>query len=94
MRPATPVLRFNRRPVEISVGAGQPEYYQYPAVASRDGVVTSRWHLSFRERLCVLLFGDIYLSIMTFGAGVAPVKLFPWEPDNEEMTMGGEDELL
>jgi hypothetical protein len=51
----------------------QPQYRQLPAHRSEDGTVTSCWHLTFRERLNVLVFGRMYIRIMTFNRPLQPI---------------------
>lgn len=52
----------------------QPEYIPLPAFRSNtpEGQVISCWTLSFRERIKVLFKGKIWLSLMMFGAPLAP----------------------
>ena len=51
----------------------QPEYLPLPAHRSPDGVVTSCWHLSWRERLRVAVSGRLWLSILTFNRPLQPL---------------------
>lgn len=74
MKPMTPVVpgfkmenaRFPSHP---------PGYPGLPAVLLADGCAISRWHLGWRERLRVLLGGDVWLSMLTFHAPAQPVNL-------------------
>ncbi len=53
----------------------QPEYLPLPAHKTPDGIVTSCWTLSFKERLRVLIHGQVFLSQMTFNQPLQPVLL-------------------
>jgi len=55
----------------------QPEYQQLPALLldTPNGEVISCWKLSFKERLQVLLFGKVWLSLMTFNKPLTPSYL-------------------
>ncbi|MCK4822289.1 hypothetical protein KA005_41385 [bacterium] len=52
----------------------QPEYNQLPAFKNKgkEGEVISCWKLSRWERLRVLLFGEIWLSLWTFNKPLTP----------------------
>jgi len=54
-------LKANINLVPGSSGADEdlPAYFQ-------DGIYTTRWRLSLRERLWVLLFGNIWLNVMAY----------------------------
>ena len=55
----------------------QPEYQPLPAlrIDSPSGEVISCWKLSFKERIKVLLFGKIWLSLMSFNKPLTPSYL-------------------
>lgn len=53
----------------------QPEYRPLPAHKTKDGVVTSCWQMTFKERLKVLFFGKIYLSMLTFNMPLQPILI-------------------
>jgi hypothetical protein len=67
MRP----IRFQE--VNAVYAEDQPEYLPLPVYKSANGIVTSCWELSLKERLLVLLLGKIYLSQMTFHQPLQPV---------------------
>lgn len=52
----------------------QPEYIPLPAlkIDGPNGEVISCWKLSFKERILVLLFGKVWLSILTFNKPLSP----------------------
>lgn len=53
----------------------QPEYNPLPMWKGPDGLRVSRWKLTFTERLAILFGGSIWLTILTFGRPLQPVKL-------------------
>ena len=77
MQPATPVFPGRTDLRETVYAANQPEYQGLPAVRfmGTEARVTTRWRLSWRERLRVLWYGDLYLSILTFKQPLQPIKL-------------------
>lgn len=52
----------------------QPEYQPLPALKldTPEGEVISCWRLSLKERLQVLVFGRVWLSLMSFKKPLAP----------------------
>lgn len=80
MKPVSPVLRKACHQ-EVTYGADQPEYLPLPAVRDEDGRVTTRWRMTWRERLRVLLTGELYLQILTFNSPLQPVKVTTCEPE-------------
>lgn len=55
----------------------QPEYNPLPAISfpGPERCVTTRWQLTWRERLRVLFGSGIYLSLLTFNQPLQPMKL-------------------
>jgi len=55
----------------------QPEYQPLPALIldTPEGEVISCWKLSFNERLKVLMFGRVWLSLMSFNKPLTPSYL-------------------
>jgi hypothetical protein len=51
----------------------QPEYLPLPAHRTDDGIVTSCWALSWRERIKVLFTGRIWWSVSTFNHPLQPL---------------------
>jgi len=58
--------------VNVEFAKDQPEYNTLPAFRSDDGIVVTCWRLSFKERIYVLLKGNIWLSMMTFNKPLTP----------------------
>ena len=72
MEPAKPESRPGVR--EVMFAEDQPEYAQLPA--NFDGrSVETKWKLSWRERLHVLFNGNLYLTVLTFGNSLQPIRL-------------------
>jgi hypothetical protein len=51
----------------------QPQYNQLPAYRALSGAVTSCWHLTWRERLTILLRGRFFITQMTFNEPLQPI---------------------
>jgi len=67
------------KPVEfkhqnIVFAEGQPEYESLPAllIDSPQGEVISCWKMSFKERVKVLFFGRVWVSLMSFNKPLTP----------------------
>lgn len=58
----------------VNFAKNQPEYLQLPAFKndSQEGEVVSCWKLSFRERMRVLVKGEIWVSMMSFNKPLTP----------------------
>ncbi len=67
------VIKFKE--CNVVYAEGQPEYLSLPAHKSSDGVVTSCWRLSLRERICVILGGRIFLQLLTFNDPLQPLRM-------------------
>jgi hypothetical protein len=79
MYPVVPEAREGARFVEIA--KDQPEYLPLPA-NYKNPYVETKWRLSWRERLNILLTGHFYLTVMTFGRPLQPIRLSALrEPD-------------
>lgn len=74
MNPVSPVIPGVDLP-ESLFAKDQPEYITLPAYRDADGSVLSRWRLSWRERLRVLVRGDIYVWTQTFNRPLQPILL-------------------
>ncbi len=68
---------------ELQAGKGQPEYRILPCIRFDDveGTPLCRMRLSWRERLRVLISGNIWLSQLTFGGRVTPVNAYFEQPE-------------
>ena len=54
----------------------QPEYLPLPAHKSQDpeGIVTTCWKLTWRERFLILITGQFFFQQMTFNTPLQPQK--------------------
>jgi hypothetical protein len=60
---------------EIVFAKEQPQYIPLPALKFEDGLVVTRWKLSWRERVN-LIFGDsIYLGLLTYNRPLQPIRM-------------------
>jgi hypothetical protein len=65
MRPVSPVLLKNPLQIgELVFAKDQPQYQPLPAIRTDNGIVVSRWQMSWRERLRVLLTGSVWLQLV------------------------------
>lgn len=83
MKPISPVIPGVKTP-EVVYAKDQPPYIPLPAYREGDGTITTRWQLSWKERLQVLFKGCIWLSVMTFNKPLQPVQLGTKCPLREE----------
>lgn len=60
----------------------QGEYLPLPANKDSDGIVTSCWGMSWRERMRVALIGRVWVQTMTFNAPLQPIKVSVNRPDD------------
>ena len=58
-------------------GANQPEYKPLPVTKfdSQQGEVVSCWKMSWKERLKVLITGEVWVCIMTYNSNLQPQYL-------------------
>ena len=54
----------------------QPEYIPLPVHKTIDGVVTSFWQLTFKERVKVLFGKKVCIKVLTFNQLLQPIKPF------------------
>lgn len=59
----------------VTFAKNQPEYIPLPAWVGEDGLVVTRWRLTWAERFRLFLTGNLWLSILTFKNPLQPVKL-------------------
>lgn len=74
MKPVSPVIPGH---------ADQPQYNPLPSIKQVDGVVITRWAMSWRERLRVLLSGSVYLEVSTFNQPLQPLRMSVDAPEVE-----------
>ena len=67
----------------------QPEYLPLPAYIDKSdpyGRATSCWKMDWRERIKALVFGRVYLQLLTFHQPLQPQILSIDSPFKEETT--------
>lgn len=82
MKPVSPVMK-GFEDLEVIYAKDQPEYLPLPVIRLIDGHLITRWRLTFKERLRVLLHGDLYLQVHTFSKPLQPLKLSVEPPEME-----------
>ncbi len=75
MTPITPIIPGNFETPTVTFAKDQPQYTPLPAWRGADGTVVTRWRATWRERLRFLLFGDMWLTMLTFNQPLQPVKI-------------------
>jgi hypothetical protein len=70
-------------------GKNQEQYDNLPAYIDPEGCVTSRWRLTWRERLSIFFTGNLWLSVLTFGDPLQPVRLDTSCPEFKLRRSGG-----
>lgn len=79
MKPVSPIIPGANLPV-TTYAEDQPEYNPLPVWRGDDGTVLSRWHCDWRERLRILITGDVYLWQMTFNQPLQPISMEAQKP--------------
>lgn len=87
-----PVPVSPSKPVDgghVIYAENQPQYQPLPAWVRQGGQVVTRWRLTWRERIAVLLGHDLYLEQLTFGSPLQALyptveewDVFGWEDPN------------
>lgn len=80
MRPVSPVIPGTTLP-EVTFAENQEEYLNLPALRSADGKVLCRWRMTWKERLRVLVTGNLYVFLLTFNQPLQPIALQTEQPD-------------
>lgn len=60
---------------EITFAKDQPQYIPLPALRFQDGLVVTRWSLSWKQRLSVLFGGSIFLGLLTHNHPLQPIRM-------------------
>lgn len=81
MTPVSPALPSHPELPEIVFAKDQPQYQPLPAYRDPNGVVVSRWRLTWRERLRIFLRGNLWLQLHTFNQPLTPSMLTVSEPE-------------
>jgi len=80
MKPSVPIIPGETLPV-TTYAKDQPGYQPLPVWRDDDGATLSRWHCTWRERLRILITGDVYLWQLTFNRPLQPVSMESKAPD-------------
>ena len=64
----------------------QPEYNQLPAHRDSDGIVTTCWTMTLKERLRFLFVNKLWFSVMTFNHPLQPILPSLDKPDGWELS--------
>ena len=83
MTPTSPVIK-GQEDREVIYAKDQPEYLPLPAIRTSDGLVITRWKLTWRERWQVLWGGSLWLELLTFNKPLQPIRLSTVPPVLEE----------
>ena len=74
MLPVQPIVIGEDLPVTV-IARDQPEYIPLPAFIDSNGVVLTRWKLTWREILKLCYTQSLYLEVLTFRKPLQPVRL-------------------
>ena len=89
MKAASPVLlkekQFSLLTEKVADGPDEANYHPLPMIRASDGMITSRFKLTWRERWTLLWTGNLYYQQLTFHDKIGPVKLSVDEPRPEEL---------
>jgi hypothetical protein len=58
----------------VTYALDQPEYLPLPAKREENGMVTSCWQLTWRERFKILFSGRLYIWQLTFNQPLQPIR--------------------
>jgi hypothetical protein len=61
----------------------QPQYIPLPARVDSEGTVVTCWQLTWRERWKMFLSGKFYLTLLTFGKPLQPIRCSTEKPGTE-----------
>lgn len=78
MKPASPVAYDSETRwgvSEIVFAKDQPQYIPLPALRFPDGLVVTRWSLTWSERIRIMLGGSIFLGVLTFHNPLHPIRI-------------------
>jgi hypothetical protein len=63
-------------PPQVVYACSQPQYIPLPVIQRKDGIITCRWHMTWRERMKALLHGDVYVQINTHNNPLQPIRVY------------------
>ncbi len=74
MNPITPIIPGAQLPV-TEIAKNQPQYLTLPAYIDPNGVVVTRWQLTWRERFLAFWRGNLYLQVLSCNKPLQPIKV-------------------
>jgi hypothetical protein len=88
MRPVSQVLSRSKKAGDSETVAAlyQPEYVPMPIIMGNAPTypATCRWTFTQEERAAISAGGDIWITQLTFGNGVTPIRVVAAEPSIED----------
>ena len=78
MKPASPVAydpETRWGVSEVVFAKDQPQYIPLPSLKFSDGLVVTRWSLSWAERIHLILGGSLFLGVLTFNSPLQPIRM-------------------
>jgi hypothetical protein len=72
---------------DVTYATHQRQYLPLPTRRSDDGDVVTRWCPNFWARLALLFGADIYLTVLTFGSLLQPVRVSLEKPEYSVVEM-------
>ena len=78
MKPVSPVAydpKTRWGVSEITLAKDQPQCIPLPVLRFSDGLVVSRWSLSWVERIHLILGGSLFLGVLTFNKPLQPIRM-------------------
>jgi hypothetical protein len=60
---------------EITFAKDQPQYIPLPALRFQDGLVVTRWKMSWKERIQILFGSSVYLGLLTYNRPLQPIRI-------------------
>jgi hypothetical protein len=90
MKPVWPVITstamLDERLRNVEYAKDQMEYLTLPAIKSSgvNGRVTTRWRLTWSERLRIIFSGNLWIQMLTFHERLQPIRPTTEEPTVEE----------
>lgn len=87
MLPVEPDVNIPKGWRYVVYAKNQKEYLPLPALVenSVNGHVVTRWKLDWKERLKIVLFGNLWLTLITFHQPLQPVILTADFPLRKEL---------
>ena len=77
----------------IVIGENQDEYFNLPAFQHHDeyATLTFCWKPNLFERVKIFFGGNIWQSVMTFGAPIQPIRMLGTKPELRDESQYNEE---